>query len=214
TIQFISQTTMTQREIESDPNIPDPNSTQRGPGFVAAIGIMGHFPPGVAFTPQVDLFAIEHTNRDSILSPAANHIRQVNPDATPAGDDIQLSDRFNIDPKYVPPGKELVAPESYGFLSGLFSSGQSRGIGTLPGGIPIYKNGVVVGGIGVFFPGTTGFADEENSALSSTFDPKKRDLSFEAEFIAYAALGGSSSAGFPIGTLGGVAPLPGFDLPG
>ena len=35
TIQFISQTTITQREVDSDPNVPDPNSAQRGPGFVA-----------------------------------------------------------------------------------------------------------------------------------------------------------------------------------
>src|SRR5205807_3410956 len=65
TIRFISQTTIQQREVDSNPNIADPNSTTRGPGFVAPIGIGGHFPPGVAFTPQVDLFAIEHTNRDS-----------------------------------------------------------------------------------------------------------------------------------------------------
>ena len=48
-----------------------------------------------------------------------------------------------------------------------------RGIATLPGGIPIFKDGKVVGGIGVFFPGTTGFADAENSALSAGYDPSK-----------------------------------------
>src|SRR5262249_15492916 len=74
-------------------------------------------------------------------------------------------------------------------------------------------NSVVVGGIGVFFPGKTGFADEENSALQSNFDPTKPDRSLEAEYVAFAALGGSSMAGFSIGSLGGVAPLPGFDLP-
>ncbi|MGH9677998.1 MAG: hypothetical protein ACRD36_12920, partial [Candidatus Acidiferrum sp.] len=69
TIQFISQTTITQREVESDPSIADPNSTLKGPGFVAPIGIGGHFPPGVMDTPQVDLFAIEGTNRDTTLHP-------------------------------------------------------------------------------------------------------------------------------------------------
>jgi hypothetical protein len=34
TIEFISQTTITQQEVESDPNIPDINSPFRGPGFV------------------------------------------------------------------------------------------------------------------------------------------------------------------------------------
>src|SRR5690606_26889829 len=34
TIRFISQSTVTEREVESNPNIKDPNSTVRGPGFV------------------------------------------------------------------------------------------------------------------------------------------------------------------------------------
>src|SRR5262249_20224382 len=34
TIQFISQTTITQREVDSYPSITDPNSTIAGPGFV------------------------------------------------------------------------------------------------------------------------------------------------------------------------------------
>src|SRR5262249_5848744 len=66
TIRFISQTSITEREVKSNPNVPDLNSPLRGPGFVAPIGPGGHFPPNVPFTPQVDLFAIEHTNRDSI----------------------------------------------------------------------------------------------------------------------------------------------------
>jgi uncharacterized protein GlcG (DUF336 family) len=210
TIQFISQTTITQREVESNPSITDPNSTVRGPGTVGPIGIAGHFPPGVPFTPQVDLFGIENTNRDTTVNPGPDQIKGT-------ADDVRLAERFNVNPAFIPSripvNQQIVPPDSYGFASGLQPNAQPRGIGTLPGGIPIVKNGVVVGGIGVFFPGQTGYADEENSALSSNFDPKKRDLSFEAEFIAYAALGGSSSAGFPIGTLGGVAPLPGFDLP-
>src|SRR5207237_8068103 len=68
TVQFISQSTITQREVNSNPDITNPNSTRRGPGFVAPIGIRAHFPPNVPFTPQVDLFEIEHTNRDSIVS--------------------------------------------------------------------------------------------------------------------------------------------------
>jgi uncharacterized protein GlcG (DUF336 family) len=208
TIQLISQTTMTQREIQSNPNIPDPNSTLRGPGFVAPIGIKNHFPPAVQFTPQVDLFAIEHTNRDSIIHPGPDHIK-----GTP--DDIMLSGRFNIDPTYVPPGQGLTPPESYGFVSGLLPSAQSRGIATLPGGIPLFKNGQVVGGIGIFFPGETGFATEENSNLNDAgfHDPTKRDRSLEAEFIAFVATGGSKVAGFPFPTVGNAPKLPRFTLP-
>lgn len=208
TIRFISQTTITQREVESNPNIPDLNSALRGPGLVAPIGIGTHFPPNVPFTPQVDLFDIEASNRDSIVHP--------NPDGIKTAADLitnLMPNRFNVPDQFVPDKTGLQAPESYGFVSGIFPTAQARGIGTLPGGIPIFKNGHLVGGIGVFFPGTTGFADEENSSLGSNFNPGRRDRSEEAEFMAFAAVGGSSGAGFRIGTLGGVAPVPGLDLP-
>ncbi|MGL5096606.1 MAG: hypothetical protein ACRDD1_13515, partial [Planctomycetia bacterium] len=219
TIQFISQSTITQREVEGDPSITNPDSVNRGPGFVAPIGTGGHFPPRISFTPQVDLFAIEHTNRDSTFHPGADRIKGT-------ADDVQLAERFNVDPQFIPDSipdaNKLVAPDSYGFVSGTSPNSQSRGIGTLPGGIPIYKFGQVVGGIGVFFPGKTGFANEENSALSSDFDETKLDRSYESEYIAYAAVNGTSGVVNPgpvdgvdlrIGNLGGVAPVPGIDLP-
>jgi uncharacterized protein GlcG (DUF336 family) len=188
TVQFISQTTITQREVQSNPDIPDPSSTLRGPGFVAPIGVGGHFPPNVSFTPQVDLFAIEHTNRDSIVNPGPDGIKGT-------ADDVVLPSRFNADPAFIPAGQSFPAPESYGFVSGMLPSAQSRGIGTLPGGVPIFKDGHVVGGIGVFFPGKTGFATEENSSLNrALFDPSKPDRSLEAELVALTAVGGSSSA--------------------
>ena len=214
---------MTQREIQSDPNIPDPNSPDRGPGFVAAVGKKGHFPPRVMFTPQVDLFEIEHTNRDSIVSPGPDRIRGT-------ADDIVLPSRFNANPAFIPPGKNLPPPESYGFLSGLLPSAQSRGIGTLPGGIPLFKavkastgKPTLVGGIGVFFPGTTGFATEENSDLNDAgfYDPTKPDKSLEAEYVAFVAAGGSKGAGASFNTPAkneqlGLPPFPAdgkFDLP-
>jgi uncharacterized protein GlcG (DUF336 family) len=210
TVQFISQTTITQRMVQSNPNIADINSTVYGPGLVAPVGLGGHFPPGIPYTPPVDLFGIELTNRDSLIEPVAGQTKA-------SGNVVTLPNRFNVPDQFIPsdiPASErLVAPESYGLLSGLMPLAQARGIGTLPGGIPIFKDGVLVGGIGVFFPGTTGFATEENSSLSATFDPTRPDRSLEAEYVAYAALGGSAQANFRVGTLGGVAPLPGFDLP-
>jgi uncharacterized protein GlcG (DUF336 family) len=211
TIEDISQTTMTQREIMSNPDILDPNSPIRGPGFVAPIGIRGHFPPNVPFTPQVDLFAIEHTNRDSLLLPGLDGIKGT-------ADDIHLTNRFNVPDAFVSANPKMNPPESYGLISGIFPAGQSRGIGTLPGGIPIFKkdaagNNFLVGGIGVFFPGQTGFATEENSSLDVTFNPTKRDRSVEAEFMAFAAVGGAPGIGFGVGTLGGVAPLPEINFP-
>jgi uncharacterized protein GlcG (DUF336 family) len=210
TIQFISQSTITEREIKSNPSITDPNSTLKGPGYVAPQGIGSHFPPGVQNTPQVDLFQIEGTNRDTTNHP----IYDANGNIVAT---VPLAQRFNVNPAFVPTtfpaNEQLVAPDSYGFFSGLNPNAMPRGIGTLPGGIPIVKNGQVVGGIGVFFPGTTGFASEENSSLSSAFDPKKLDRSLEAEFVAFAALGGSSLISASVGTIAGIPHLPEFDLP-
>jgi uncharacterized protein GlcG (DUF336 family) len=215
TIQFISQTTITQREVESNPDLQSAASPLQGPGFVAPIGIGGHFPPGVQYTPQVDLFGIEHSNRDSYLDPGPDGVKGT-------GDDIPLTDRFEINPAFVPAGQSINAPLSYGEVTLTAAQQrnpavdhyQSRGIGTLPGGVPLYKYGTLVGGIGVFFPGTTGYADAENSSLGSNFDPTKPDRSLEAEFIAVAAAGGSSAAGVPVGAIGGVPAIPGFDIPG
>ena len=215
TIQDISQSTITQREVQSDPNVADPNSPLKGPGFVAPIGLKGHFPPRVMFTPQVDLFQIEHTNRDSILHTAPDNNRAI------LANDVLLPARFNADPAFIPPGQEIAAPESYGFVSGILPTAQARGIGTLPGGIPIMVSNQLVGGIGVFFPGKTGYATEENSNLNDGgfYDPTKPDRSLEAEFIGFIAAGGSKQAGLSANSDSfnakkGLPPLPStFNLP-
>ena len=203
TIQEISQTTITQREVQSNPNVPNPNgdSTTYGPGFVAPVGIKGHFPPGIMFTPQVDLFDIESTNRDTISAATGT--------------------RFNVPPADIPAGGNLVAPESYGQVTGILPTAQSRGVATLPGGLPLYKkqpNGqfAVVGGIGIFFPGTTGYATEENSKLNTPllYNAHQLDLSEVAEYMAFVAAGGSSAAGFSFnGTVNGAPALPNFTEP-
>ncbi len=232
TIRAISQTTMTQREVNSYTFISNPASTIGGPGFVAPIGIADHFPPGVANTPQVDLFGIEHTNRDMLVNPgpASNGVLFTPGGGGAAANDVTLQGRFNIDPAFVPAGKTLTAPLSYFDTllaaatpgAAVTPGGQddpavphvaSRGIGTLPGGIPLYFRGTLVGGIGVFFPGRTGFASEENSDLSADYNPALPDRAREAEFVALAAAGGSKQAGVPVGTLGGIPALAGFDLP-
>lgn len=65
TVSHISQSTITQREMQADPASADP--TMQGPGYVAPVGIGGEFPPGILRQPLVDLFAIEHTNRVSVF---------------------------------------------------------------------------------------------------------------------------------------------------
>lgn len=206
TVQNLSETTILQRMVESDPNDKDPNSVLRGPGVVAPMGIGGHFPRGVDFSPQVDLAQIEFTNRDTTNHPGPDYIL-----GTP--DDIPLPNRFNVPDQFIPDRLKnemgdvtdfINPPNSYGFESGIDPDAQPRGIGTLPGGVPIlraYKaflpggrrkiRAANIGGLGVFFPGETGFASEENSNLNGlAYDPTRPDRSREAEAIAIAALGG------------------------
>lgn len=204
TVRFISQTTITQREVESNPSITDMNSTIAGPGFVAPIGLGGHFPPEIMHTPPVDLFAIEHSNRDSI-------------DEYPGG-----AGRFNAD--YVSAAQEINAPGSYGVQSGLMPEAQPRGIATLPGGIPIFRdtdgNGIgdtLIGGIGVFFPGPDGYATYEQGfvqgANQSTNSRTNAELVEETEVIAFTAIGSSVQAGVKATPVDGIPPVPGIDLP-
>jgi len=210
TVRNISQTTITEREVNSNPSITDPNSTLRGPGFVAPIGVGGHFPPEVDHTPLVDLFNIEHTNRDSLNTPGADRIAGT-------ADDIAIATRFNVNPAFVPAGQELFAPVSYGVASGLNVNAQSRGIATLPGGIPIYKNGNLVGGIGVFFPGPTGAASFEQGFVANVNQTELQRTNasrvLESEWVALAAIGGSSMAGAQVGAIAGIQPVAGIDLP-
>ena len=235
-VRFISQSTVTFREVSSNPNSNNP--LVEGPGFVAPIGLGGHFPPEVAFTPPVDLFAIEHTNRDSIQHPGEDGERGT-------ADDITLTNRFNIDTAFVPLDTDgdgyadnpdvdmngladslrLSAPESYGFVSGVFPTAQARGIATLPGGVPFFRdtNGdgvgeTLIGGIGVFFPGTDGTAIFEQNFQAGVGqtenDRNNAPKVLEAEFIAVVAAGGSNGGnGLVAGAKPPFHPVPDLDIP-
>lgn len=220
TVRFISQSTITEREVESNPNVTDPESPLRGPGFVAPIGLGGHFPPEVRFTPLVDLFAIEHQSRDSSIHPGIEGVK--------AAGDQMIPFRFNASASNIPDSVEdymKLFPESYGFQSGINRYTQSRGIATLPGGIGLYKEGVLVGGVGVFFPGDDGYATYEqgfkNSAELGGLGPQSETSRLnapkvlEAEFMALFA-GGGATKGDPnffisVAEFEGCAPpLPGY----
>ncbi len=216
TIRFISQSTITEREVASTPNVLDPLSPLRGPGFVAPIGPGGHFPPDVANTPPVDLFGIEHQSRDSMLHPGFDGVKGT-------ADDVAVTTRFDIDPAFLAalpggmPGEKisLEFPESYGWQSGTFPLAQSRGIATLPGGVPLYKYGPdgaphLIGGIGVFFPGPDGYASFEQGFVAdvgqTTAARLNADRVLEAEWIAFAAAGGTDVV------LSGEGPVTGITL--
>ena len=219
TIRFISQSTITQREVESNPDILDPESPLRGPGFVAPIGTGAHFPPVVANTPPVDLFAIEHQSRDSSDHPGMDGIKGTS-------DDKNLSWRFDANPAFIPADAKSFLktfPESYGLQSGRLINSQGRGIATLPGGMPLYKKRddgtlALVGGIGVFFPGPKGYASYEQNFVPSSVrgaagpqsnsDRLNAPKVLESEFIAYFAAGGTVvGPGFtPVSEFEGAAP--------
>jgi uncharacterized protein GlcG (DUF336 family) len=213
TVRFVSQSTITQREVESNPNIADLDSTVRGPGFVGPIGLGGHFPPEIPHTPPVDLFAIEHTNRDSVKHAGLDAVI-----GTP--DDIDLLTRFGA-PFLA--GKEVEAPESYGVTSKRFPDARPRGIGTLPGGIPLYKTNPksgaleLAGGIGVFAPGPNGYASHEQNFVPGIGQTEAERTNapqvLESEWIAFAAACGSAGANATVGELGGTACPVGYDLP-
>jgi uncharacterized protein GlcG (DUF336 family) len=209
TIRFISQSTVTQREVESWPMAADPR--YNGPGLVAPIGVGGHFPPQTNFTPQVDLFAIEHQSRDSQTHAGADGVKGT-------GDDFTLENRFNANGDFVPAAADEFFntwPESYGAVTGTAPNLQARGIATLPGGVPLFKTVVdangnpvtspvsatvnLVGGIGVFFPGELGYATHEQNFIHSSLLKGKTQTEaartnaskvIEAEFIALAAAAG------------------------
>ena len=145
TVRFISQSTITEREVNSNPNFRDPinypnpyDSPILGPGFVAPIGLGGHFPPDIANTPPVDLFNIEHQGRDGSIHPGADGLLGM------GGDDVLLPGRFNVNPALGSIGS-IEPPNSYGYTSGLFLNAQGRGFATLPGGIPLTKISMAMG---------------------------------------------------------------------
>jgi uncharacterized protein GlcG (DUF336 family) len=233
TIRSLSQTTITEREVESNPSVPDPTtqnpfndsdpiSLTFGPGVVAPIGIGGHFPPDVAHTPPVDLFNIELQSRDGLTHPGLDGIKGT-------ADDVTLMNRFNVPTATLPivggVPYDIPAPESYGVQSGLMLDAQGRGIATLPGGIPLYKDidgkgpmpPILVGGIGVFFPGPDGYATHEQGfapGIGQTSTQRENaPKELEAEYMAIAAargIGPGPTGSLAIGAIDGINPPPGY----
>ena len=168
TVGYLSQSTITQREVEANPS--SLNESIRGPGFVAAVGVGGQFPPGIINQPLVDLFAIEHSNRVSTVV-----------------DGVLIANR-----------------QSYGQQVGTAPNETSRGIGTLPGGLPVYRanSNQLIAGIGAFFPGPFGFASFEQGfvpvASQTQQDRVNAPRVIESELIVFQTL-------FVPGSIGNVA---------
>ncbi len=160
--------------------------TSRSVRFISDI----HFPPRVMNTGAAALFGIENTNRGCSFDAALT--------------DDQLYDAG----KAVPRPRSLAATLAGGSTLRCESpvndaaapgarAGCTTGIATLPGGVPIYKNGEMVGGIGVAIRGTTLVPDRD----ASTDDPNllrkdDGDPSFDVAELAARAFAGEVT-GFP-----------------
>jgi uncharacterized protein GlcG (DUF336 family) len=84
-----------------------------------------HFPPGVAGTPNADLYGIENTNRGCTLSPKFLPGQALNPSRS--------IDGTNFGP---------------GIITGKADTNDSNPLAVNPGGVPLF-NGGAVGGVGV-----------------------------------------------------------------
>lgn len=119
--------------------------TSRSIRFISDI----HFPPRIDNTGAAALFGIENTNRgcsfDAGLGDALFQAGQLVPRARSLA--AALADQA---------GDAPLACESGGSRAGC-----TTGIATLPGGVPIFKNGRMAGGIGVFLRGENPPPDSE-----------------------------------------------------
>src|SRR5579872_4245908 len=84
-----------------------------------------HFPPGVAGTPNADLYGIENTNRGCTLSTNFISGRTLNPSRSIDGTKFGL-----------------------GIITGKADTNDSQPFAVNPGGVPLFKGGAV-GGVGV-----------------------------------------------------------------
>lgn len=162
TVSHISQSTVTQREVQANPAAAD--ATVQGPGYVAPVSVGGQFPPGILRQPLVDLFAIEHTNRVTVSAGVGGPV-VVRRDAYAA----------QLDPATPTAAVARGIATLPGGL-GIYRAGSNE----------------VVGGIGVFFPGPDGFATFEQGFVASAAQTRTARLNapktLEAEVIALVTL--------------------------
>src|SRR5215470_20335682 len=85
-----------------------------------------HFPPGVSMAPNADLYGIENTNRGCPLNASFNAGKAIHPSRSISGANLGL-----------------------GVLTGKADITDSDPTAVNPGGVPLFKDGHAVGGVGV-----------------------------------------------------------------
>jgi len=94
--------------------------TSRTVRFISGI----HFPPGVTDTGNADLYGIENTNRGCTLS-------------------------TELEARGIHPSRSTGGGPGLGIITGKADTNDSNSNGVNPGGLPIFKGNVLVGGIGI-----------------------------------------------------------------
>jgi len=104
-----------------------------------------HFPPGVSMAPNADLYGIENTNRGCPLNASFNAGKAIHPSRSISGANLGL-----------------------GVLTGKADITDSDPTAVNPGGVPLFKDGHAVGGIGVVSASTnvSEFAAFSGASLS------------------------------------------------
>src|SRR5262249_55588830 len=85
-----------------------------------------HFPPGVSMAPNADLYGIENTNRGCPLNATFNAGKAINPSRSISGPNL-----------------------GFGVLPGKVNLRDSDPAAVNPGGVPLFKDGHAVGGVGI-----------------------------------------------------------------
>src|SRR6185369_2169552 len=179
-----------------------------------------HFPPDIRNTGAAALFGIENTNRGCSFD-ALPGLGPVRPDL-PNGDGTDV-DRRRSDAALVPraTGLATLFDADLSCTSSVVEDdkcGCTTGIATLPGAVPIYREGVMVGGVGVAVRGIAVDPDPVAAfdAPQQILRRDDRDDAFAAgEFAARAFAG--DNAGIPTVKPKGLTdlctPTPGVDMP-
>ena len=212
TIQEISQTTITQREVESDPNLAAVPITSplSGPGFVAPIGTGGHFPPNVARIRRRSTSSASSTPTATASSPTASASRRASTSIRRSCRPAKPSRRrFPTANRSCPPAPP---PAARGTRPPLPCSSRAASA-PCPAASRSTSTARSSAASASSSPAPPDTPTRRTRSSASNYNPALPDLTTEAEFIAVAAAGGSKQAGVTVGALGGIPALPGFDIP-